>query len=171
MVSKKNILKLFVSFALILVGLIIIFLVIFIRNYNIDKKNTMEFIKTVDNDYKIFIENCNEFNKAIEEFYDKNEELYTSEIKNTYNINIDILDNISNKMINVFDESDYLEKNCVKKKYINDDIKAKCNTYKITYNNLMDIYNDIIDDYNEILKNYNDENEEKLELYNKMKFE
>lgn len=171
MTKSKKIILFSTIFVIVLV-LFIYLIMTFVHNYKLDRKKANAHIENINKDYELFIKNCNKFSELANNFYSN--DLYLEDVKDQYDDNLKKLDEISENLYNTKNSSQYLKSNCTKEKNINSDIKTKCNTYKITYKNLLDTYNTIIDDYNKYIDSYNDyivdKNLEPLKKYERTTF-
>lgn len=144
---------------------------IFINDYVVDaeEKNTYSsMIKTSFNSYSIDLETISYQIKSSNIFSMK----YYDDVKNTYNLNIDSLNNIGQLLKETETTSKDLLYECDMKEYNDYEIDYKCSTIAYNYESVVNAYVSLtekynlkINEYNKWTENQNDLNQNKLNEY------
>ena len=166
MKNKKTILP------IILIILIIIFnlgLLIykFYKGYEEDKNKTEEKISQINQNYNSFINNLENFNIERENIYN---EIFQENYLEDMQINIvkwnSIIQNYSNTIREIDDNSKYLKDNCKNIQIINAEINKNCDSFNNNYETMINSYITDINLYNQNIEAYNNwlnENEENIQ--------
>lgn len=128
--------------------------VIFIKEFNEDKKKTLAIMEEIKVKYKEFSPLVEGFSEARTNFYTAKEELFFLESidGNREAINTMMTD-YNNLVMNVHNSSTYLQENC-NRKYASSSVNNTCNLFKQGYEAVMNYYITDIEVYNTLVKEY-----------------
>lgn len=124
-----------------------------INDYYSDVDKSHEIVKSVEDNYSLFMDNANSvkntiidvsksYNFYLVQFVEKSKLLQTK--FNTVEQNIDNINKYTKELIN----------NC-KYDLNNSLMDSKCSSYKINYVNMIESYKEMIDEYNKVVDSYN----------------
>lgn len=128
-----------------------------ISDMNKEKK---ELETNVTNNHETFRKNVDSFEEIRSTYYsDVVNNLFPETVEDSYKNWITIVDNYTNIVDNVEKNSSYLKEHCIDRKYPNNTIKNKCDSFIIAYETVINYYTKDIISFNEVLNQYYSKNE------------
>ena len=171
--KNKKIIKIIILIIslVVLISILSFFIVKFVNEIKEDRKKTNEIISSIEKTYVNFKTSTDEFNSKREVLHN---EIFVDNYYDTMETKIDgwkkLLDEYTEIIKQLDNNSTYLKNNCKTVKTLNNDAGMKCESFEVVYEAAVNSYISDINLYNESIKGYNewanDNNTlKKLELY------
>lgn len=151
--KKKWIIIITISIILI-IGLVV-GVILFVKNFNEDKKQTLEIMENIKIKYNEFSPFIDNFSSKRAEFYTAKEELFYLETINDNKEKINTIMSEYDKIVMDVDTiSEYLKDNC-NRKYSSSSVNNTCNLFKQEYEAVINYYITDLKVYNTLVREYN----------------
>lgn len=143
------------SISLIILAAIIIGFILFIKDFNKDKEQTLKIMDEIKIRYNEFSPIVEKFSNERTNFYTSKEELFFLESVDANKETIrTMLTNYKQIVIDMHDSSKYLQENC-KRKYSSFSVNNTCDLFKQGYESVINYYLTDIEMYNRFVDEYN----------------
>ncbi len=145
---------------IIIVTIILIFIIIisiFVTNIVRDKKQTARTMDLIEKEYQTFEKDIELFNSKRDEIYSQIfVETYYDTIKEKYQVWNNNLTEYEEKVDKIIKNSKNLQKYCNGIYYSKPQINQNCNNFASLYEEMINSFVTDINEYNKIIKNYNE---------------
>lgn len=147
---------------ILIITLAISGIVIFIIDFNHDAKKTTQTMQIIKKTSVKLDSNITEYNINRDDLAKKTSTYYKDNFVNDYKNILEILNNQEQTIKNTTKNVKILDKNCQNNIFNDSSINNICNTYKLTYEQIINVYVNDIENFNNLVDTYN--NETKLNL-------
>lgn len=143
----------------ILVAIVVMYGVVatkeIIKNYREDRKNTLEVMSKIEDEYKTFESKITAYNDTLKKVVTMiNESTYYAKFEENKGNMIKLLDDAT-KQLNEISSYDMLKNNC-NKTYSNGKTNRACSSYSKTYEKSVNVYIDVVKAYNNMVQKINE---------------
>ncbi len=153
MKNKKILVAVGIIFAFFIA--LILFFVIVLKNIQKDKKETINDMNYITDNYKVLSDNVTKYNKMRNDLISASKDLMLDNYVSVYE-NFTIFMSDYNNLIKDIDESvKNIDTKCGQK-YPDNEVNNKCDYYKNMYEKIINLYVGDIKNYNNFIKSYND---------------
>ena len=159
--SKKNTI---IGVIVIIIITIVSIIVLTVRKDLKEKNNNMEIIRK---NYKSLITSIGNYNEIRNEYNEMSSVLIMDKYKDSHEKYVELLNKYNEEVKNINMYIDNINIRC-NGLYKDSEINKICNTYKITYEKLVNLYVSDIDNYNEFIEKYNEYKKESLDKIEKI---
>lgn len=159
-----SIITLTIAFVLIGTG----YSMIFLDGYRVDAKEKESYASLIKTSFISYNSNLEEISYEIKTMDIFNTKYY-EDIKNNYEKNINLLNEIDIKLKNIETTSEILLYECQNRDYNDNDIDYKCSIVEYNYESIVNAYVSLVEKYNDKFTSYNTwstNKEDELMLYN-----
>lgn len=151
-IKRKWKLLLIIFIILLVIG---IFLYFYISSFKVDREETLELMKEVNEDYPTFNKSMTEFVNKRNAFYKQKDEIFLEDIGKNVNVWVKFMADYEKIINKVEDNSKRLKPNC-KNDFGDINAKTECNQFRVNYEAAMNYYITDVKVYNNIVKEYNE---------------
>ena len=155
--------KRWISVILIIIIILIIGGIIkFIIDLNKEKAMTEETISLINSSYQELENNVREYNKYRGLISDNLSSYYKDSFLAKYNDLISNFEEYDKIILNISNNIDTIKNNCGDSLFANSEINDICNSYKSSYEEIVNVYIGDINNFNKFVNTYNSETGEEL---------
>lgn len=150
---------------ILIITLVISGIVIFIIDFKHDADKTAKTMQIIKKASVKLDNNITEYNINRNNLADKTSTYYKDNFVNDYKNIIEILDNQEQTITKTTKNIKILDKNCQTNIFNDSSINNICNTYKLTYEQIINVYVNDIKNFNNLVDTYNNETKLNLKKY------
>ena len=141
----------------IIVILIIFFVVKFVFDLNKEKEMTEEIVSLINSSYQKLQSNVSEYNKYRSLVSDSLSSYYQDSFGDEYDEIVNEFKEYDKVISNISNNIDVIRDNCGDKIFADSDVNDICNSYKSSYEEIINVYVNDINNFNKFVNTYNNE--------------
>ena len=150
--------KKWISVLLIIIVFLIIFGVVkFVVDLNKEKEMTEEVVSIINSSYQELQSNVIEYNKYRSLVGDSLSSYYQDSFGDEYDKIVSEFEGYDKVVSNISNNIDVIKNNCGDKIFADSDVNDICNSYKSSYEEIVNVYVNDINNFNKFVNTYNSE--------------